>query len=123
MTFAIKAQGLDREIAKSIALGANIQDFRDTMRGAGHIVLNAARPITPHDTGALKGSFKSLNYKNKVKVMAGENMWRPYARWQYFGTIKNRAHFYFTRAAESRQALIKQRVDVGVKKAIKKSGY
>ena len=123
MTFAIKAQGLDREIAKSLALGANIQDFRDTMRGAGHIVLNAARPITPHNTGALKGSFRSLNYKNKVTVMAGEKMWRPYARWQYFGTVKNKAHFWFTRAAESRQALIKQRVNVGVTRAMRRSGF
>jgi HK97 gp10 family phage protein len=96
----IKGLGqLTRAIRKA---GVQIKDMKTANAKTGTVVVQAARPITPHATGALAGSIRPAQRQSGVIVRAGGGSVK-YARYVEYGTRKMGARSYLVRAANDSQ--------------------
>jgi hypothetical protein len=77
----------------------DVQDLKDANRAAGTIVAKAGQTVAPRLTGALASSIRPMSQARKAVVKAGGAGIR-YARFQEFGSRKNRATHYLYGSAE-----------------------
>jgi hypothetical protein len=81
--------------------GLDLKDMKQANKKAGTIVANAGRQVAPRDTGRLAASIKPAQQARRAVVRAGGGGVR-HARFQEFGTKKNRAtHYLYGSAAKT----------------------
>lgn len=100
---AVTVKGGEQLAASLRKAGANIGRMTATSHKAATVVANRARVLCPVDTGALRGSIRSVHRLNAFEVVASENL--PYGAVQEFGWPAHniRARYYMTGAARDTQ--------------------
>jgi HK97 gp10 family phage protein len=98
----VKIKGLSQLTRSLRKAGVQINDMKAANAKTGSVVVQAARPITPHATGALAGSIRPAQRQSGVIVRAGGGAVR-YARYVEYGTRKMGARSYLIRAANDSQ--------------------
>lgn len=89
----IRVRGLAQLVRTMRKAGIDMADLKEANREAGQIVATAGKGVAPRRTGALAASIRPAKTARKAVVRAGGARLR-YARFQEFGTSKNRAHHY-----------------------------
>jgi HK97 gp10 family phage protein len=98
----VEIKGL-RQLTRSLRkAGVQIKDMKSANAKTGSVVVQAARPITPHATGALAGSIRPAQRQSGVIGRAGGGAVK-YARYVEYGTRKMGARSYLVRAAHDTQ--------------------
>ena len=111
-----------QEAAKAFAFSQNVRNL--SMRETAELVKRTAIPLAPRKTGRLQESIRlQMSSPSRYQVLAGYDAIRPYARWQHFGTVKNKAHMYFYKAGGRVMSAGKSKVRKQVGIAGVKSGY
>lgn len=98
----LDVQGLNKLTRAMKKAGVEIQDMKDANARVGTVVVDQARPITPHRTGALAGSIRPAQRRSGVVVRAGGGRIR-YAKFVEYGTEKMSARSYLIKAARDTQ--------------------
>jgi HK97 gp10 family phage protein len=94
----VEIKGL-RQLTKALRKsGVQIKDMKAANAKAGSVVVDAARPITPHATGDLAASIRPAQRQSGVVVRAGGGSIR-YARYVEYGTRKMGARSYLIQGA------------------------
>jgi HK97 gp10 family phage protein len=86
------AKQLSRALKKA---GVQIKDLKDANQRVADVVVRAAGPLTPRQTGRLAGSIRSARQQSAAVVRAGGGSIR-YARYVEYGTSKMTARPYLT---------------------------
>ncbi len=98
----VEVKGLKQLTRALRKAGVQIKDMKTANAKTGTVVVQAARPITPHATGALAGSIRPAQRQSGVIVRAGGGSVK-YARYVEYGTRKMGARSYLVRAAHDTQ--------------------
>lgn len=98
----VEIKGLQQLTRSLRRAGVQIKDMKAANATTGNVVVQAARPITPHATGALAASIRPAQRQSGVIVRAGGGAVR-YARYVEYGTRKMGARSYLVRAAHDTQ--------------------
>jgi HK97 gp10 family phage protein len=97
----LEVEGLNRLVSTMRKAGIDLADMKEANRAAGEIVATAGRQVAPRQTGRLAASIRPAKQARRAVVRAGGGGVR-YARFQEFGTRKNRAtHFLYGSAART----------------------
>lgn len=67
----IRVEGLRETVRSLEKLGTEAADLKQAFKTIGNIVVGEAQGLTPKLSGALAGSIKASNTKNKSDVRAG----------------------------------------------------
>lgn len=81
---SVNIKGLRETVRSLERLGTEVKDLKDVFRSIGNIVVREAQSRAPKLSGALAGSIKASNTKNKSIVRAGSAR-VPYAGVQEWG--------------------------------------
>lgn len=95
----VEIRGLAELIRTMRKAGVDIQDLKTANTKAGDIVATAGKTAVPNNTGALGRSIRPGKAARKAVVRAGGARIR-YARFQEFGSKKNRATHYLYGSAQ-----------------------
>jgi HK97 gp10 family phage protein len=98
----IRVQGLNDLVRTMRKAGVDMADLKQANKAAGSIVATRGKAVAPRLTGKLAASIRPSKTARKAVVRAGGSTLR-YARFQEFGTVKNRAHHYLWGSAEYTQ--------------------
>lgn len=71
MASAVQVKGLRETVRSLERLGTEVQDLKDAFKRIGNIVVKEAQARAPKLSGALAGSIKASNTKNKSNIRAG----------------------------------------------------
>ena len=102
MPAELRVEGLGKLTRALKKAGVEIQDLKAANSRVGAIVVTAARPITPHRTGALANSIKPAQRQSGVIIRAGGGRIR-YAKFVEYGTSRMQARSYLVKAAHDSQ--------------------
>lgn len=98
----LEVEGLGKLVSTMRKAGIDMSDLKQANKKAGTIVANAGRAVAPRRTGRLAASIKPANQARRARIRAGGGGVR-HARFQEFGTRKNRAtHYLYGSAAKTR---------------------
>lgn len=98
----IEVHGL-RKLTRALRkAGVDVKDMKAANARVGDVVAQAARPITPHSTGALASSIRPAQRQSGAVVRAGGGRVR-YARYVEYGTRKMGARSYLVKGATDSQ--------------------
>lgn len=117
----IRVEGL-REVVRDLQkLGTEAKDLKDAFKGIGNLVADEAKSLAPKLSGALAGSIKASNTKNKSDVRAGGAK-IPYAGVIHYGWPAHgiEPHSFLTTAAGNKQREVVERLDDELHGIIKK---
>lgn len=89
----VNVPGLRQLVTTMRRAGVDMADLKEANRAAGEIVSVGGRQAAPRRTGALAASIRPSKTARKAVVRAGGYGIR-YARFQEFGSRKNRATHY-----------------------------
>lgn len=89
----VNVPGLRQLVTTMRKAGIDMADLKSANQAAGGIVASAGRQVAPNATGALARSIRPSKTARKAVVRAGGGKIR-YARFQEFGSRKNRATHY-----------------------------
>jgi HK97 gp10 family phage protein len=98
----LRVQGLTKLTRALKKAGVDVKDMKDANARVGDVVVRAADPLTPRDSGALAGSIRPARRQSGVVVRAGGGRIR-YARYVEYGTKKMRARSYLVRGMNQSQ--------------------
>lgn len=98
----VKVEGLNKLTRALKKAGVEIKDLKEANVRVGDVVVQAARPVTPHRTGALAGSIRPAQRQSGVIVRAGGGSVR-YARFVEYGTKKMPARSYLVKSVYDSQ--------------------
>lgn len=101
-TARIEVKGLNKLTRALRKAGVEIGELKAANTRVGAIVVTAARPLTPHRTGALAGSIRPAERQSGVIIRAGGGRIR-YARFVEYGTRKMGARSYLIKGAHNSQ--------------------
>ena len=102
MTSKVEVKGLNQLTRALKRAGVDVKDMKAANAKTGSIVVQTARPITPHATGALAGSIRPAQRQSGVIVRAGGGS-VTYAKYVEYGTTRMGARSYLIRAANDSQ--------------------
>lgn len=86
-TNGIKVVGLRKALKSLQEIGVPKEEIKEANSRAGDLVLNAARPLVPVQSGRLVGTLRASKSLNKVTVSAGRAS-VPYANPIHWGWFK-----------------------------------
>jgi HK97 gp10 family phage protein len=90
----VNVPGLRQLVTTMRKAGIDMADLKEANRAAGTIVATRGKAVVPRGaTGRLAASIRPSKTARKAVVRAGGSGIR-YARFQEFGSSKNRAHHY-----------------------------
>lgn len=109
---SINIKGLRETIRSLEKLGTEVKDLKDVFRSIGNMVVEEAQSRAPKLSGALAGSIKASNTKNKSIVRAGSAR-VPYAGVQEWGWPKHNiaGTRYLSSAVEDKQKDVVRALD------------
>ena len=95
----VNVPGLRQLVTTMRKAGIDMADLKEANKAAGTIVATRGKGVAPRLTGKLAASIRPSKTARKAVVRAGGSNIR-YARFQEFGSRKNRATHYLYGSAE-----------------------
>jgi HK97 gp10 family phage protein len=99
----VEVRGLTKLTRALRKAGVEIKDMKAANARVGDIVVQAARPVTPHRTGALANSIRPAQRQSGVIVRAGGVRGVRYAKYVEYGTKKMAARSYLVKTVNDTQ--------------------
>lgn len=98
----VRITGLRETVRALESFGVATDDLREAFGSIARRVIALADPLTPVDTGTLKGSIRPARTKNKAVVRAGSAAipWAPVQHWGGRGII---GRLFLKRPADDHQ--------------------
>lgn len=120
---AVEIEGLRTTIRNLERLGVAVSDLKAAFKKIGSIITADAQRQAPRKSGALAGSIRPSNTKNKAVVRAGSAR-VPYAGVQHYGwPARNiEGHPYLTNAVANKQVEAVNTLDEELANLIKQYG-
>jgi HK97 gp10 family phage protein len=120
MTDGIQVEGLKQAVRSLERMGVEVADLKTAFKKVGNLVADDARQIVNSQTGALAGSVRTGNAKNKAIVRAGSAK-VPYAGVINFGGYHNiQAQDFLGKAAEQNEKKSVTTIEEEIKSLISK---
>lgn len=117
---SIRVTGLKETIRKFEKMGVEVSDMKDSMRKLGDMVADDARSLAPKLSGALAGSIRPSNAKNKAMIRAGGAK-IPYAGVIHYGGYHGIApHPFLNQAIGQNQSRLVNTLEDELRGLIKK---
>lgn len=117
----VYVEGLRETVRSLERLGTEVTDLKDAFKRIGNIVVQEAQQRAPKKTGALAGSIKPSNTKNKSNIRAGSAR-VPYAGVQEWGWPSHNitGQHYLSGAVGAKQGEVVRALDDELRVLIRK---